>query len=486
MNDFERRINAALQSVLNPAYKVDPLAAVTSAGLAAQRAALSPPQSGAEPVPDLPPLAAEESAVPAEPSAQAALFASPRSGFCYGSWDNPIIQAAMPLLLLVENVRNSYRKEEGIIRARIVREAQQFQQTLLKNWPLDDVHRFVYLLYSWIDETLAEKKRDSLGLTLGVEYYQNAWGGEKCFEHLQQYCTESQKHMEIIAFYDLILSLGFRGKYLVIERGDVLLADLRHQLDTLLYRQNPTQTLAKIDAIPPCQRGNILTPLRLFGCGFLLLLVGYGVAAWYLHDASRALRSAIAAWTPAPPYRINLMSTLPQPLPQILSEGWLEVQEDPRGWLLIFTSDGAFATGKSVLSAEFQQKRNIERLGEALAPWPGDLEVMGHTDSQPFRVNSRASNFTLSAARAETVADILREVMQPLDKSNRQILSLGKGDSAPMGDNATEEGRRKNRRVDILWKVGNRHEDTEDGMSDDQQGLRQLLRSIHEIQRDKS
>lgn len=401
-----------------------------------------------------------------------------------GNWSNPIIQAAMPALLLMERNRGQQQDEGGGTRAQLIREADHFQQVLLKRYPADDVHRLVYLLYSCIDETLGDtRSREALGITLSVEFYQNAWGGEKCFEHLQQYCREPEKHAEILAFYDLILSLGFTGKYRIMDRGAVLLADLRHQLDKQLYGQRPLQSLAQVAGVPSPAAGRRLRPRHLFCGGLLLLLAGWAVAAWSLHDASRALRSAILAWTPVAPRRINLMATLPQPLPRILSEGWLEVREDPRGWLLIFTSDGAFATGKSVLSADFQRRRNIERLGEALAPWPGDLEVIGHTDSQPFRNNTQASNLKLSAARAATVASVLRAVMQPDDRVPRAIVSLGKGESEPIGDNATPQGRSKNRRVDILWKIGHRDNGQSGADGEDNSDVRQLLRDIREKRR---
>jgi len=178
-----------------------------------------------------------------------------------------------------------------------------------------------------------------------------------------------------------------------------------------------------------------------------------------LHNDARALRNAIVAWTPPEPKRINIMSTLPQPLPAILQEGWLEVRKDPRGWLLIFTSDGAFSTGKAILSADFVNKRNIERLGEALSPWPGDLEVIGHTDSTPFKQNATDSNLRLSQARADTVAMRLRSVMDGDSKYHRNIEAIGKGDIEPLADNTTDAGRKRNRRVDILWKIGQRADD---------------------------
>ena len=53
------------------------------------------------------------------------------------------------------------------------------------------------------------------------------------------------------------------------------------------------------------------------------------------------------------------------------------------------------------------------------------------------------------------MADKLRESLAN-SKYNRTVTSVGKGDQEPLDDNATEEGRRRNRRVDILWKIGER------------------------------
>lgn len=81
--------------------------------------------------------------------------------------------------------------------------------------------------------------------------------------------------------------------------------------------------------------------------------------------------------------------------------------------------------------------------------------MIGHTDNKPYRNTSNNSNLKLSEARAQTVADKLRESLAN-SKYNRTVTSVGKGDQEPLDDNATEEGRRRNRRVDILWKIGER------------------------------
>lgn len=479
MNDFERRIREALNlhnesservnrmgDSLSSLQQVAPLAASVVAATTSAAASKTSPDAFTEKtrlMEDATTAPGAENVNNRNPAAVAAAFATntplKRPGLSQTEWTNPYIKAAFPLLLQVEQLKQHLTQYDANCRAQWVREAQHFHQVLIqRGTPLETVNHLTYLLFSWIDETLS-RENIIVPVSLLVEFYQDAWGGEKCFEHLNLYWQDPATHREILQFYDLILSLGFYGKYAMMERGPLLLADLRHQLNLLLYLKNPTESLADVVSQPAARPRRRLTPLRLTLAGAVALLAIWGVTSWQLHNQARDLRNAILAWTPPEPKRINIMATLPQPLPEILQEGWLEVRKDPRGWLLIFTSDGAFATGKAILLPDFVKKRNIERLGEALSPWPGDLEVIGHTDSEPFRQNSGESNQRLSLARAETVAERLRHVMSEDSKYQRVIEANGKGDTEPLADNDTEAGRKRNRRVDILWKIGQRVED---------------------------
>lgn len=384
-----------------------------------------------------------------------------RMGTTEGCWNNRCVAAAMPVLLVVERLTDRPGFDSQLVRAQLVRELHVFHQALTRlSFLPEDIHCLSYLLCTFLDWRFSELREPGMApLNLLVEFHRDSWGGEACFADLGRYMREPGEHHEILGFYHLILAMGFKGKYHVVERGDVLLADLLQQLDTVVYKTGRTQSLNGIAPVAVRRRRHFLSPGRLLLVGAVLGLVAWGGVSFYLHDKSRTIRHAIMTWEPPAPRKINIMETLPQPLPKILSEGWLEVREDPRGWLLLFTSDGAFATGKSVLSTEFVNKRNIERLGEALASWPGDLEVIGHTDAQPFRHSKIDDpNLLLSQARAEAVAERLRKGTLVNSKYNRTIIAVGKGDREPLADNATEEGRRKNRRVDILWKVGVRDE----------------------------
>src|SRR5690606_30130717 len=71
------------------------------------------------------------------------------------------------------------------------------------------------------------------------------------------------------------------------------------------------------------------------------------------------------------------------------------------------------------------------------------VTVEGHTDS----VGSDAANKQLSENRARSVWDYLATKLKVPASS---VKILGYGESRPIADNETEEGRQQNRRVDLL------------------------------------
>lgn len=104
----------------------------------------------------------------------------------------------------------------------------------------------------------------------------------------------------------------------------------------------------------------------------------------------------------------------------------------------------AFDSGKSTIDT-----RNFELLGKvisAINAFPrATIDVEGHTDS----FGSDASNLTLSQARSESVRSYLLASM-PINPTS--IRSFGYGESRPVANNETKEGRSKNRRIDLLIK----------------------------------
>lgn len=78
-------------------------------------------------------------------------------------------------------------------------------------------------------------------------------------------------------------------------------------------------------------------------------------------------------------------------------------------------------------------------------PQKNDIEVQGHTSSEA----SDAYNLKLSQRRSQSVARYLKS----RGVTNRMI-AKGYGESQPIASNSTEEGRKRNRRVELIW-IGN-------------------------------
>jgi outer membrane protein OmpA-like peptidoglycan-associated protein/DNA repair exonuclease SbcCD ATPase subunit len=93
-------------------------------------------------------------------------------------------------------------------------------------------------------------------------------------------------------------------------------------------------------------------------------------------------------------------------------------------------------------SIEEERARALKQAKAIIAQYPGaNFRVGGHTCT----IGSPAANQQLSQTRAQGLADFLSA--NGIAKS--QITASGFGPSKPIGDNATEEGRRRNRRVEI-------------------------------------
>ena len=100
-----------------------------------------------------------------------------------------------------------------------------------------------------------------------------------------------------------------------------------------------------------------------------------------------------------------------------------------------------FETGKSDIKPESQNI--IDQIAEMLkANATVKINIEGHTDN----VGTLAANQTLSENRAKAVMNAL--ITKGIDKS--RLTSKGLGQTKPIEDNSTEDGKAKNRRVEIV------------------------------------
>jgi chemotaxis protein MotB len=119
--------------------------------------------------------------------------------------------------------------------------------------------------------------------------------------------------------------------------------------------------------------------------------------------------------------------------------------EERDGRLYLVTEDPVtFRSSSSSLTRE--QRNAIDAMADKMKGNP-NLKVMveGYTDDKKFAADSGTDNWDLSFARAKAVAS--RLIRQGVDAS--QIGIAGYGETMPVGDNSTTEGRKSNRRTAI-------------------------------------
>ena len=114
---------------------------------------------------------------------------------------------------------------------------------------------------------------------------------------------------------------------------------------------------------------------------------------------------------------------------------------DQNNLLITMTAQTAFDFDSTAVKSGFQS--TMDKIANVLVRYgKTHLTVVGHTDN----VGTHQYNQTLSERRSGAVADYLRgKGVIP-----QRLVSAGQGENTPRATNATEEGRRLNRRVEIV------------------------------------
>lgn len=91
-----------------------------------------------------------------------------------------------------------------------------------------------------------------------------------------------------------------------------------------------------------------------------------------------------------------------------------------------------------------ESSKLLSQIGDVLKSTPGlRLDIQGHTDNE----GTPAENLKLSQERAAAVKAYL---VQKVGIAANRLTTTGFGDTKPIADNSTEEGRAKNRRVELV------------------------------------
>jgi chemotaxis protein MotB len=119
-------------------------------------------------------------------------------------------------------------------------------------------------------------------------------------------------------------------------------------------------------------------------------------------------------------------------------------------------SNVTFASGSNTLTAE--GRKILDSIARELttAFATNTIEVIGHTDSDPIKKSGYKDNLELGGERAFEVARYL-STNHRIDRA--RLVASSRGETAPIADNSSKEGKRKNRRVEIVVVIPKREID---------------------------
>jgi type VI secretion system protein ImpK len=152
---------------------------------------------------------------------------------------NPLVVAAWELLSQLVQLKGCSGRENLItINDRLSSAVTQFESRALQGGIENtQVMSARYVLCSVIDEAVVTTswgaRSDWSKISLLSRFHHETFGGEKVFQLLERLARDPVKHLALLELVYLCLSLGFEGKYRVMERGTSQLEAVRDGL----YRQ---------------------------------------------------------------------------------------------------------------------------------------------------------------------------------------------------------------------------------------------------------
>ena len=383
---------------------------------------------------------------------------------------SPLTRAAASLLLLLGRLRSSLaRAGAGQLMDQVAQAIQQFEvDARAAGAPGDQIEAAKYALAATADDIVqnlpSEDSRVWTQYSMLVRFFNERMGGVRFFQELDRAKQNPAVNLGLLELMHACLSLGFEGVYRATG-GQGELQTIRRDLYETIRRNQPKT----IEDLSPHWRGQTIA---LAGSRFqvpvwsvaavagVILLGTYLVLRNMLSGQAEALALTMAQVHPATELTIareTVVKPPPDPpkttstqleriraalAPEILA-GKLDADQSATtifiriGSLVLFPSGGAKVNDSFAPIAK--------KIAAALDKEPGAIHVDGYTDDDPIHTITFPSNFELSAARAKSVAAMLKP---GLSHPERLAVS-GKGEANPVAPNDSAANKAKNRRVEV-------------------------------------
>jgi type VI secretion system protein ImpK len=300
---------------------------------------------------------------------------------------------------------------------------------------------------------LSQEDNTNAGMAVGIwstqsllqKFHKEGYGGYKVFLLIGRLASEPAEHAPVLEVMLQLLHLGFEGDYHTKADGKRTLESVRNKLFTQLasYREAAPKELS------PHWRGvegkfKMLRSIPVWVTASLLGLLLFAMFAWYKYVLTSKSSNIEAQIDTIAKLQVSAAAPGPTKLRELLAvetaQNLVTVEEQGGVTQVIFPGDKMFAPAQAEISESVSKV--LVRVAQELKTVGGEVEVVGHSDNS---VSRKISNQELSELRAQAVASALLSA----GVAPNRVTSLGKGDSEPVADNKTVQGRAKNRRVTL-------------------------------------
>jgi len=140
-------------------------------------------------------------------------------------------------------------------------------------------------------------------------------------------------------------------------------------------------------------------------------------------------------------------SMLEQKLSQEISDKQVKLQMMEKGLVITVVGDLLFDSGKAKIRPEAYPL--LDKVSALLKDnmRQFNIGIEGHTDNVPIKASGWKSNWELSTARALSV---LHYLVKEQGISPERLSAIGYGEYRPVASNDSRDGRKQNRRVEIV------------------------------------
>ena len=378
-----------------------------------------------------------------------------------------LVDAAGTLLALATQLRQVPTElDVSALHQQAVQRVRAFQRDAeAASVPGDTIRKASYLLCSLVDETVLNthwgEHSSWSQKSLLRTFHHETYGGERVFEMIEAALGEVRKDYDFLELAYLCLCLGFEGKFRIESNGRVRLEQVRNELFQSLReaRDRFDKTLSPDAGAAAGAARPLHSFLLVWVLAAVLGLAGFSLYSMLLIDLNKRsdrLQAELAAVVPSPvvervaPSRVRPeVVRLRELLAPEIERGVLTVDDYRTRVSVVLQAEELFGSGSTAIDESFYPV--LDKIAKALEAIPGRVVVAGHTDSAAIRSTRYPSNWHLSLARASAVV----KYMSAAAALSGRMLPEGKADTEPVADNATAEGRARNRRVTIdVFYVG--------------------------------